>query len=66
MENLLGTYLTATEIAKALKISRSGVYTLVQRGILPPGLLLGGSRRWELSALQQALAAVTRKVGEIR
>ena len=61
MENLLGTYLTATEIAQALKISRSGVFTLVRKGNLPRGILIGGSRRWSLESLQQALAAMKQK-----
>ena len=57
MENL-GTYLTAQEVADALKISRSGVFALVKKGKFPHGILIGGSRRWELHELKEALSAM--------
>ena len=54
----LGEYLTANELAKSLRVSRSCIYGLVRRGVLPSGLKLGHIRRWPLSAVQQALDAM--------
>ena len=51
----LGEYVTANELAKSLRVSRSCIYGFVKRGVLPPGLKLGHSRRWPLLAVQQAL-----------
>ena len=52
---MLGEYLTASELAQSLKVSRSCVYSLIRRGILPAGLKLGHVRRWPLNVVQQAL-----------
>ena len=60
---VLGEFVTATELARTLKMSRSCIYGLVRRGILPSGLKLGHCRRWSLSDVQQALQAM--KEGEI-
>ena len=54
----LTEYLTANELAQSLKVSRSCIYGLVRQGILPSGLKLGHSRRWPLSAVEQALGVM--------
>lgn len=54
----LGEYVTANELAQSLKVSRSCVYSLIRRGILPSGLKLGHVRRWPLHVVQQALGAM--------
>ncbi len=56
----LGTYISATELSKALGISRSGVFTLVRNGHLPKGIRLGRSRRWAVSEIQDWLNAKTK------
>ena len=45
-------YVTANELAKALRISRCGLYALVRRGELPSGFRLGRSRRWDMSQVR--------------
>ncbi len=54
----LGEYLTVNELAKSLRVSRSCIYGLVKRGVLPSGLKLGHARRWPLSAVEQALGVM--------
>lgn len=54
----LGEYVTANELAKSLRVSRSCIYGLIKRGVLPSGLKLGHSRRWPLSAVEQALGVM--------
>lgn len=55
MINELGSYCNATELAKALGISRSGIFTLVRNGEFPKGIRLGHSRRWCLSEVKSWL-----------
>lgn len=55
----LERYLTATELASTLGVSRSNIFKLAKRGLLPRGLKLGHSRRWSVSDVQQALSAMT-------
>lgn len=52
---VLGEFLTVTELSKSLRVSRSCIYGLVRRGILPSGLKLGHSRRWCVADVQTAL-----------
>ena len=59
----LGEFLTANELSKSLRVSRSCIYGLVRRGILPSGLKFGHSRRWCVADVQQALSNM--KEGEI-
>lgn len=48
-------FLTVSDIANLLRVSRSCVYSLVRRGVLPPGFRLGGSRRWSVHELKRYL-----------
>jgi len=48
-------YLTANDLAEFLRMSRSNVYSLVQRGILPPGIRIGGCRRWNMAEIRSFL-----------
>ena len=45
-------YVTASELAKILRISRCGLYALIRRGELPSGFKLGRSRRWDMSQVR--------------
>lgn len=51
----LGTFLTASEIAKAFGISKSGVFNLLKRGDFPAGVKIGRSRRWNMAEIQSWL-----------
>ena len=53
------SYITASEVAQILQVTRSTVYNLVRKGILPRGLKIGQSRRWKLSEVKEALANAT-------
>jgi excisionase family DNA binding protein len=46
-------YLTVREIAAKLKISVSGVYSLVRHGTLPPPLKFGKLSRWSEEQLEE-------------
>ena len=51
----LDRYITANELAEMLRVTRGAVYSFVRRGILPPGIKLGNSRRWSLSEINKTL-----------
>jgi excisionase family DNA binding protein len=53
--------LTVNDLAQKLRLSRSQIYTLVARGVLPP-LKLGRSSRWLESAIDEWLARGARPV----
>lgn len=55
-------YVTAPELAKALRISRCGLYALVRRGELPSGFRLGRSRRWDMSQVKTFLEERSKRV----
>lgn len=49
-------YISASEIAKMLNISRGTVYNMRRNGDLPPGVKIGGNvRRWSLTKLNAFL-----------
>lgn len=49
-------YVSASEIAKMLNISRGTVYNMRRNGDLPPGVKIGGNvRRWSLTELNAFL-----------
>ena len=48
-------YVTVNEIAELLRVSRSTLYALIQRGKFPPGLKIGHSRRWPVDSLKAYL-----------
>lgn len=48
-------YVTVNEIAELLRVSRSTLYALIQRGEFPAGIKLGHSRRWPVRELRQYL-----------
>lgn len=58
MTERLEGYLTASDLAGLLRVSKSGVYSWVQRGILPPGVKFGHSRRWNMAELRTFLKGV--------
>ena len=53
------SYITAKQIAQALRLSKSGFYALYRSGRFPAGVKIGHSRRWRLSEVQEALANAT-------
>lgn len=59
--NELDTYLNSKQLSKALGLSRSGIFSLVRRGILPKGILIGRSRRWNMAELQTFLKEGTKR-----
>lgn len=49
-------YVSASDIARMLNISRGTVYNMRRNGDLPPGVKIGGNvRRWSLTELQSFL-----------
>lgn len=48
-------YVTVNEIAGLLRVSRSTLYALIQRGKFPAGIKIGHSRRWPVRELRQYL-----------
>lgn len=55
MNNEIGQYLSAKELAEILGISKSCFFALVRRGVLPKGVRIGHSRRWAASDIERAL-----------
>ena len=53
-------YITATELSKALSMSKSGVIQLARNGQLPAGYRIGRSRRWLFSEVREWLSAKQR------
>ena len=58
MANELEKFMSATELSKAFSISRSNIFKLARRGVLPRGILIGHSRRWAVSDIERALQAM--------
>ncbi len=56
-------YLNAQQLAQALGVSKSGVFSLVRRGQLPKGYKLGHCRRWLLSDVNSWLSSKQSKRG---
>jgi excisionase family DNA binding protein len=54
---VLPAYLTVTEVARMLRLSRSTTYALVRRGQLP-AIRVGDSIRVPVAALEEYLASV--------
>ncbi len=49
-------YVSASDIARMLKISRGSVYNMRRNGDLPEGVKIGGNvRRWSLTELNAFL-----------
>lgn len=59
MHEQLDAYVDAKELSKSLSLSRTAIFNLARKGVLPRGLKLGHSRRWRLSEVQEALANAT-------
>ncbi len=47
--------LTVKEVAKLLQVSRPSIYNLMKNYGLPAGYMLGRSRRWKYSDIQEWL-----------
>ncbi len=58
MVNELEKFMSAAELSKAFGISRSNIFKLARRGVLPRGILIGHSRRWAVSDIKRALQAM--------
>lgn len=53
---MIEEHISAKGISQKLGISRSAVFALVKRNILPKGILIGGSRRWAVSEIEEVIA----------
>ncbi len=49
------TYISASQLARMLNLSRGTVYVMRKKGILPEGRKIGGVRRWSMAELQNFL-----------
>ena len=58
MKDTLEQYLNANQLAQSLGISRGAIYSLMRKGIIPPGLKIGRSRRWSIKDIQATLQAM--------
>ena len=58
MEETLGQYLNASQLAQSLGLSRSAIYHLKREGKLPSGVKIGRSRRWSVKDIQATLQAM--------
>ena len=56
--NGLGQYVTAADLAAALKLRKAAVYRMCDRGILPAGIKIGARRRWSVAEVKQCLEAL--------
>ena len=64
MSNELDTYVDAATLARTLGVSRSGLYQLRKKGIMPCGIQLGRSRRWSVREVRTWLEQQASKKGE--
>lgn len=55
MANEIEKFMSATELSKAFGISKSNIFKLARRGVLPKGILIGHSRRWAISDIERVL-----------
>ncbi len=55
MNGITDKYVSASEIAQMLNLSRGSVYVMRKKGILPEGKRIGGVRRWSMAELQSFL-----------
>lgn len=51
LEELEGDQLTASEIADVIGVSRNTVYTWHRKGVLPGGVKIGGTVRFDKAAV---------------
>lgn len=54
----LDSYVTAKQLAQSLGLSKSGFYSLYKRGVIPSGVKIGHSRRWNVSEVKAVLSAM--------
>ena len=45
-------FLTIRDVERQLKLGKSTIYKLIQTGVFPPGLKVGGARRWTNDCIQ--------------
>lgn len=50
-------YITASELADMLHLTRVSVYSMRKRGLLPEGKKIGGVRRWNVREIQEFMKA---------
>ena len=55
MNTELGNFVSATELATALGIARSGIFNLVKAGKFPRGIKIGRNRRWNIQEVKEWL-----------
>ena len=55
----LDSYVDAATLAHSLGVSRSGLYQLRKKGLLPGGIQLGRSRRWAVKEIHDWLSRKT-------
>ena len=49
------TYVSASQLAQMLNMSRGTIYVMRRKGILPEGVKIGGVRRWSMAELSAFL-----------
>lgn len=64
MSNELDIYVDAATLAKTLNVSRSGLYQLRKKGLMPAGVQLGRSRRWSVREVKAWLEQAGIQKGE--
>ena len=55
MDNKLDNYVTASELAQSLQVTRGQIYTMRREGLLPSGVKIGHVRRWRVSEIREWL-----------
>lgn len=46
-------YITASELADMLQLTRVSIYNMRRRGVLPEGKKIGGVRRWNVREIRE-------------
>lgn len=51
------SYMSITSLAAYLDVSKNTAMRLVEKGVLPPPVALGGLKRWDEATVKQAIAS---------
>ena len=64
MNTELGNFVSATELATALGIARSGIFNLVKAGKFPQGIKIGACRRWNIDDVNKWLDSQNQAINQ--